>query len=163
MAVETVRFVACPSCGRPISAAAKMCPYCADPFVNIEPAGEPGPIVPPPPIMQSRARGVSPFIPLRPRKRSALGRYVDRCGIRSVIFQGILAGWTILSGGFFFLMCMRAAALIDAGRMRTSDASSALGILLFFVGIPWVFLAVPLAIAAVATLNTNNAGQRPLR
>ena len=94
------------------------------------------------------------------RKTNLLDRYYERCGFRSVLFQGILAGWTLLCGACAFLLCVVTFPEQKSELQRTLDAlhkREGLDVAAWFFtsflvpGAVWVLIALPLIICLLYT------------
>ncbi len=84
--------------------------------------------------------------------RAALHRYIDWAGKRSVIFQSVLLAWTV----FWVILAMfiiLSSSSATSGRHRDESDTAALGIALMCPLSMWALLAIPLGIAAIATLK----------
>lgn len=88
------------------------------------------------------------------RAGNLIKRHKERCGVRSFIFQCILLAWTIFMG--LITLGLMVSTLPERGS-RASDAEVGAW---SFVGLccpcaTYLLIALPLGIAALATLQSN--------
>lgn len=110
----------------------------------------------PPPIINTNT------VRRQPPSSTLLARYYNRCGFRSVLFQSILFGWALLCGMYAFLICFltfpreksQLEKIEDAYYHREGVDEAAWFFASFLCpGAVWLLIALPLLIAAIATLN----------
>jgi DNA-directed RNA polymerase subunit RPC12/RpoP len=88
-------------------------------------------------------------------KLNWLARYKNRCGLRSFIFQAILAGWTAFMALVTLGLMMLSASSVSQRIPTNADAGAfALVGICCPVGI-YLLIAIPLGIAAIATLEKH--------
>jgi len=153
--------VGCPKCGQRL----QIPPQPAPPRVNKTVLGAPlePPTRPFPPPDAEPAFQPRPPPPDASPPRGMTRRYIDWCGTRSVIFQSLLLGWTAFVGLAALALILQFATATS--KPVTKEEQEAAAIAAFYCGMlcplaVYLLLAIPLGIAAIATLESGRGPRK---